>query len=90
MEINITKPVKVNAKTIKIHVKCSDRFGYEITDQDGQRLFQQDDGYVPSFMPGPHYGDYIILDIDIDTGMVTNWKKPDAEEIEEIIKGEDE
>ena len=90
MEINITKPVKVNAKTLKIHVKCSDRFTYCITDQDGTEIFSQDDGYVPGFMPGPHYGDYIILDIDIDTGMITNWKKPSAEEIEEIIKGNDE
>ena len=40
---------------------------------------------MPSFMPGPHYGDYIILDIDLDSGLVTNWKKPDAELIEEAI-----
>ena len=85
MEINQTKQVKVNAKTLKIHVKCADRFSYSINDQDGVELFCQDDGYVPSFMPGPHYGDYIILDIDLDSGLVTNWKKPDAELIEEAI-----
>ena len=23
---------------------------------------------MPDFMPGQHYGDYVILDVDIDTG----------------------
>ena len=89
MEINQIKQVKVNAKTLKIFVKCSDRFGYSIEDQDGTEIFSQDDGYVPDFMPGQHYGDYIILDIDIDTGMVTNWKKPTAQQIEDAMKEEE-
>ena len=89
MEIIQIKQVKVNAKTLKICVKCSDRFSYSIADQDGEELFCQDDGYVPDFMPGQHYGDYIILDIDIDTGVVTNWKKPTAQQIEDAMKEEE-
>lgn len=85
MKINQMKQVQVEAKTLKIHVKCSDRFGCAIADQDGREIFSQDDGYVPDFMPGEHYGDYIILDIDLDTGMVTNWTKPSAEDIQEFI-----
>lgn len=90
MEINQTKQVKVNAKTLRIHVKCSDRFSYGIEDAQGDEIYSQDDGYVPGFMPGDHYGDYIILDIDIDTGMVTNWKPPTAEQIESAIKPQGE
>ena len=71
--------------TLKIYVKCSDRFTCAIADQDGNEIIEQDDGYVPSFMPGQHCGDYIILNIDIDTGMVTNWTKPTQEEIETFI-----
>lgn len=89
MEINQTKQVKVNAKVMKIFVKCSDRFTYSIEDQDGTEIFTQDDGYVPDFMPGEHYGDYIILDIDIDTGTVLNWKTPTAEQLEKAMKEED-
>lgn len=89
MEINQTKQVKVNAKVLKIFVKCSDRFSYSIEDQDDKEIFTQDDGYVPDFMPGEHYGDYIILDIDIDTGMVLNWKTPSAEQLEKAMKEED-
>lgn len=84
MEINITKPVKVNAKTLKLHMKVCDQFEANLVDQDGETL-KEYEGYVPGFMPGPHYGDYLVLDIDIDTGVITNWQKPTAEEIQEFI-----
>lgn len=90
MEINQQKTVKVNAKTLRIRCKVSDRFAYAIDDEQGEEIHCQDDGYVPDFMPGEHYGDYVILDIDLDTGVVTNWKKPTAAQIEAAIKPEDE
>ena len=86
MEINITKPVQVNAKTFKLHIKVCDGFGGTLVDQDGATL-KEYDGYVPGFFPEQHFGDYLILNIDIDTGMITNWVKPDAKEIEEFIEG---
>lgn len=90
MEINAIKTVKVNAKTLKIHCKVCDCFTASLHDQDGKEL-KDYDGYVPKFMPGDHYGDYLILDIDIDTGMITNWKKPTSSDIEKFIKsGEEE
>ncbi len=88
MEINCIKKVKVNAKTISIHTKISDRFQFQILDQDGEILLDQEDGYVPEIMPGQHYGDYIILDIDLDTGFIKNWKKIEPSLIEELIKKE--
>jgi hypothetical protein len=41
-------------------------------------------------MPGEHYGDYIILNIDIDTGYIKNWRTPTKEQIKEFIEGDDE
>ena len=90
MEINQQKTVKVNAKTLRIHCKVSDRFTYAIDDAQGDEIYSQDDGYVPDFMPGDHYGDYVILDIDLDTGVVTNWKKPTAAQIEAAINPQDD
>ena len=90
MEINQLKQVKVNAKTIKLHLKVSDRFSYSIEDAQGAELYVQDVGYVPNFMPGEHYGDYVILDIDLDTGVVTNWKQLTAAQIEAAIEPKDE
>ena len=90
MEINQQKTVKVNAKTLRIHCKVTDCFTYAIEDEQGDTIHDQDTGYVPDFMPGKHYGDYIILDIDLDTGVVANWVTPTAAQIESAIKEEDE
>ena len=89
MELEITKPQTVNAKTLKIHLKVADRFCAELVSDKGETIFEQEDGYVPSFMPGDHYGDYVILDIDIDSGVITNWKKVTRGDIQEWIEGKD-
>jgi len=88
MEIDATKKVMVNAKILKLHMKVRDQFGAELFDQEGCSL-KEYEGYVPSFMPEDHYGDYLILDIDIDTGHITNWKTPTKKDIEEFIKEEE-
>ena len=93
MKINMQKTVQVEPKMLSICTKVSDRFTCQINDQDGKIIADQDDGYVPDFMPGEHYGDYIILEIELDTGIVKNWVRPTAEQIEEFIKrtkGEEE
>jgi hypothetical protein len=86
-EINQQKTVKVQAKTLKIHSKIRDMFQAELVDQDGSVIHTQEDGYVPGFMPGEHYGDYLILDIDLDTGKILNWKPPTAEKLEAWMAG---
>ena len=86
MELNILKPQKVNAKTIRIYCKVSDNFTASILDDKDEVIAEQDDGYVWEIMPGNHYSDYLILDIDIDTGKVTNWEKPEVEDLEQLIK----
>ncbi len=90
MKINQLKRVQVEAKTLHIHLKVRDEFGGRITDQDGHVLVDKEDGYVPDFMPGEHFGDYLMLDIDLDTGQITNWKKPTAEQIERFIAGDND
>ena len=84
MEIEATEVVKVNAKTLKLHLKVCDRFTATLESSTGTELYEHDD-YVPDFMPGEHYGDYVILDIDIDSGQITNWVAPTAEQIENWI-----
>lgn len=84
-KIKITKPLEVTAKTLKIHMKVRDEFCAELVDADGNRLCEQTDDYVPSFMPGEHYGDYLILDIDIETGKITNWNEADLSKLQEWV-----
>lgn len=90
MEISKTMTVPVQAKTLRLHLKVCDNFTASIADQNGKEIGGQDDGYVPGFMPGEHYGDYVILDIDIDTGQITNWTKPSREQIEAFLNKSEE
>ncbi len=61
-------------KTISICAKCSDLFTATLRD-NGKNVGEYN-GYVPDFMPGENYGDYVLLDIDVNTGKILNWKKP--------------
>lgn len=86
MKLNIKKEVQVEAKILKLYLKVVDGFTASLEDRDGVVL-KAYEGYVPGFMPGEHYGDYVILDIDIDTGLITNWVRPIEEDIEAFIAG---
>jgi hypothetical protein len=39
-------------------------------------------------MPGEHFGDYLILDIELATGRILNWTPPSKDQIEDFIKAE--
>lgn len=90
MKLGVKKEVEVEAKILSIYMKVSDRFSASLKDQDGAVIHDQDDGYVPDFMPGEHYGDYVILDIDIDTGQVVNWEKPTPEQLQTWMAKDEE
>ena len=59
---------------ISICAKCSDLFWMRAVDEHGALLIEHE-GYVPGFMPGEHYGDYVELDIDPKTGQILNWRE---------------
>lgn len=80
----------MQAKTLRIYTKVCDAFSAQLLDQNNEEIHDQEDGYVPGFMPGEHFGDYIILDIDLDTGQIKNWKAPTAEAIQEWIDKKDD
>jgi len=63
-------------KIISISAKCSDGFYMSVNDMNNQHIASYS-GYVPSFMPERGgYGDYVQLDIDIETGRILNWTNP--------------
>lgn len=84
MQINQQKTVQVEAKILRLCIKVRDGFGCDIFDQDGRPIGGYE-GYVPGFFPGEHYGDYLMFDIDLDTGRITNWKPPTANQIEALL-----
>ena len=81
MKINIPSKVEVDIKTVAVHVKVCDSGSYDLRDVKGDIVGTIEQDYVPSFFPGEHYGDYLILNIDIETGQITNWKKPNPDKI---------
>lgn len=62
-----------NKTILRISAKCSDMFSHIIIGKDGN-VYREYDGYVPSYMPGEHFGDYVMLDIDPYTGKILDWK----------------
>jgi hypothetical protein len=66
-------------RKITIRAKCSDMFDATL-EQNGIR--KEYNGYVPSFMGG---GEYVELEIDIDTGQILNWTVPTDEDLAEIF-----
>ena len=44
------------------------------------------DGYVPNFFPDEHFGDYVMLDIDVKSGKILNWKVPTQKQLNDLIK----
>ena len=74
-------------QTIVVTAKCSDMFSAML--KEDKMVVGRYDGYVPSWFPNSqedHYGDYIQLDIDVDTGKILNWKKPTAKMLEDFKK----
>ena len=57
---------------LRISAKCSDLCWTEYTDKDGNKT--ESDGYVPKNIGIDDYGDYVDIDIDMETGQILNWK----------------
>ena len=73
---------------IKVCAKCSDMFGATLIDDTG-KIKGEIDNYVPDWFPNPkeeHYGDYVQLEIDVETGQILNWKKPTAAQLKRTFQ----
>lgn len=87
--INQETTTPVELKSVKVTAKVRDSGTYEYKGTDGQEMYEND-GYVPDFFPEDHFGDYLELEIDLESGQILNWKKPTAEQLQAAIEGEDD
>lgn len=89
----------IDAKYVRFHAKMRDEGIYILLDAEFKQIAEHE-GYVPSFFPygdkgtESHYGDYVDLYIDLETGQIANWRK-NVEPIEvarafNLVDGEDE
>lgn len=88
MEIVIQETLKAELKEMRLCVHVRDGFACSLSNPDGDD-FASHEGYVPEFFPGEHYGDYLMLNIDVETGQITNWKKPTPEDITKMLSDHD-
>ena len=70
----------MNVNRIHINAKCADLCYAELKDEEGA-VIAEHDGYVPDLMPEDG-GDYVDIEIDLETGTILNWKRPNAKTIE--------
>jgi hypothetical protein len=64
--------------SIVVSAKVSDMFAAHLKIRGDTRdkvIGEEYIGYVPSFFPG-NSEDYLELEIDVDTGIILNWKVP--------------
>lgn len=71
---------------LEMTAKCSDLCSMVASNEAGDTIFAGD-GYVPDFMPDEHYGDYVILKIEVATGKILNWRAPTDAEILRDLEG---
>jgi hypothetical protein len=65
---------------LSISAKCSDMCSTKYTDKNGK--VTETDGYVPAGIGiGDFYGDYIEMEIDMETGQIQNWKPVTDEQV---------
>lgn len=84
MKVSVMEKVEKDISVIALHIKIRDEFCCTFQDAAGFHMGHYE-GYVPDFFPGNHYGDYLILNIDVETGMILNWMKPTTKELEKIL-----
>ena len=71
--------------SVFVNAKCSDLCFITFKDKNGNEIGERD-GYVPDWMPEDHYGDYIEIEIEVETCRILNWKKPTQSELVESKK----
>lgn len=69
---------------IYMSAKCSALCYLDLCNEKGGSLGEYT-GYVPDFFPGDHFGEYIDLEIDVDSGVILNWKKPTKQDLRETF-----
>ena len=84
MKITTLVEKETDVKTLKIHLTVRDGFNGKLLTAEWEKVCEREDTYVPDFVPWS-YGDTVELDIDIETGKITNRPKINSEYLKEII-----
>jgi len=84
MKITTLVEKETDVKTLSIHLTVRDGFNWKLLTSNWEVVCRREDTYVPDIVPGS-YGDTVELDIDVETGRITNRGKIDPNFLREII-----
>ena len=90
MEIKTLVEKVVNVKSVTVSARVRDSGCYAYKNSNGEAIKCIEDSYVPDFFPTEHCGDYLHLEIDLETGQILNWKKPSEEQLKKAFAPEDD
>lgn len=79
------KPTPIK-RTIVLYAKTADCF-HAYLKEDGLQVGSDYEGYPPRFLGD---GDGIKLEIDLDTGQIQNWKKPEFRDLSGFLTEEND
>lgn len=71
----MSKSAPPKIAVLEICGKTADLLNIVSRDATGKVLGERERGYVPDFFPGDHDRDYLMLNIDVETGRILNWPK---------------
>ncbi len=74
----------METKTLSIYIKERSEFGAFLIDKDGCGVTIYED-FLPDFIPLQSCSHCFMLTIDMNTGKITNWKKPTPQQIENCL-----
>lgn len=88
MKFKIKVEKEVEASTLQVRGKVSDRCSYTLTDQKGLEIVEHD-GYCPIWlahaMGQDGDGDHLFFDINLMTGQIVGWKQPSDADLQEWV-----
>ena len=72
------------AKTMKLNLHVRDGFDCKVIDEDGGEVGKYY-GYVPDCVPPFRCDDDFEIEIDIETGAITNWKPLTQDQVKAML-----
>lgn len=71
-------------KILRMSAKCSDLFSATLINEETGEGLGCYDGYVPEWFPNGG-DDYVNFDINIETGVIVNWHKPNKSQLKKTF-----
>lgn len=84
-EAERTRVLGLRPRYLNITAHCKDLCSFSLLSENKETIIEQDEGYVPYDL-GVGGGDDVELLIDLDTGVIVNWKSPSLKARTKVVR----